>query len=298
MALHLGFDPGGTGKKLAHVSAAADGDSRLFTGHLRTQAFGTPVVRFERFPFVAPVVARAVDEQMEQLLRELLDAHGARAGRGDLLACAVQHFGGVTVSIDAPCGFALPGWPSRETERSLGPNFNTPSEQGFVSSAQRWMAEDNQTPLQQRVYWKLLGFSLFAWFGRTTSAAEVAAAAALPPGTRVPVRLFESFPSETYRQTQHPRSIELARSHARRRLVNLRMAPLPPVTLDAFSRRLGQVARWEDGAWARSPGKSVGDCLDAFASMVLGPCAPAGVVKLCGDSAESLRVEGAIAVLV
>jgi hypothetical protein len=295
MALHIGFDPGGTGRKLAHVSAAADGDGRLFTGHLTSALFGTPEVQFERFPYVGPSVTRGVHAALDGLLRELLEAHGGRAGE-DLLGRAVAHFGGITVSVDAPCGFALPGWSSRESERSIGPNFNTPDEHTFLVSAQRWMAEDNQTPLQQRVFWKLIGFSLFAWFARATTAREIAACAALEVGARVPVRLFEAFPSETYRRTQDARAVELARTCARRRLVNLGCAPLTPATFGAFSRRLGQVSRWEDGAWARTKGRPVGDCLDAYASMMLGPWAAAGLVRLCGKSAEALQAEGAIAV--
>ncbi len=45
MALHIGFDPGGTGRKIAHLTAAIDDDDRLFVGYLRDGAFANPVMQ-------------------------------------------------------------------------------------------------------------------------------------------------------------------------------------------------------------------------------------------------------------
>lgn len=305
MTLHIGFDPGGTGRKLAHMTAALDDDDRLFVGHLRAPAaFGNPAVQFSLFPYVDGQTRRAIEGQLRAALTSLLGSLGVSpAPDEDPLAFSLAHFGAVIVSVDAPSGFAMTGNSVRHTESAVGANFNTPDERTFLSSAMTWLGAGNMTPLRQRVFWKLIGFVIYGYFTGASSAAALARAASREIGadlkvsgaTSSGVTIFESFPSETYRVMTVPTAATtLAHRFAARTPMNLAAAPLSPATFAAFRARLEQVARGVPGAWTRTRGRRVGDCLDAFASMMLGPWSQAGALRACGTSLPHLSAEGAI----
>ncbi|HZV02502.1 MAG TPA: hypothetical protein VFF73_37695 [Planctomycetota bacterium] len=303
MALHLGFDPGGTGKKLAHVTAALDGDERLFVGRLRDRALLLPVFQRATFPYLDGASVAAIEGALSAMLASLLAEIGPDVPAGaDPREVALDRYGAVIVSVDASSGFAVPGSGRRHTEGCVGANFNTPDESRFLASAVEWHRLENVTPLNQRVYWKLVGFTIYRWFTRARSAAQVAAAAArrIGPGFTVTlerptgVTIFESFPSETYRGTRRE-ALAVARSFAGRRLAPIPDAPLHASTLATFAERLRLVARRKD-AWARSRGKAVGDCLDAFSSMMLGPWSTTIGLAARGDSPALMAAEGAIVV--
>ena len=72
--------------------------------------------------------------------------------------------------------------------------------------------------------------------------------------------------------------------------------PLSPVTFAAFQARLDQVVQNVPGAWARTPGRTVGDCLDAFSSMMLGPWSMTVGLDACADDMARIGTEGVILV--
>ncbi|MFL5347148.1 MAG: hypothetical protein ACJ8AT_20375, partial [Hyalangium sp.] len=147
-----------------------------------------------------------------------------------------------------------------------------------------------------------VGFAIYGYFTGASSAAALARAASLKIGADMKVSgasasgvtTFESFPSETYRVTMATATTALVRRFAARPLVNIAAAPLHPMTFAAFRARLGQVAQGAPGAWKRTRGRRVGDCLDAFASMMRGPWSRAGALRACGTSLPLLSSEGAI----
>lgn len=305
MALSLGLDPGGTGRKLAHLAAAADDDDRLFVGHVRAPALGVPGLQLRAFPYLDAAAERAIEGALRAALESLCALLGVACGAGeDVCAALLARFGTVVVSVDACTGFAAHGYPVRHTESAVGENYGTPDERAFLAGARRWREAGNSTPLHQRVYWKLVGFALLRFFSGARTAAELAAAATrglredftVRVGPRSGLWVFEAFPSELYRVAAAGGAMDVARAFARRRLVNLPGAPVHATTLAAFRARLAAVAHGATGAWARSPGRRVGDCLDAFAAMMTGPWAAGQGLRACGTDARRLRAEGAIVV--
>ena len=205
MALHLGFDPGGTGRKIAHVAAAIDDDERLFIGHLSDQSVGIPGIQLSSFPYLDAATLGAIEGQLRTVLASLLELTGPVPAPGDdLLACALSRFGAVALSVDASSGFAVAGSSVRHTELAVGANFHTPDEAAFLCSATDWLRAGNMTPLHQRVFWKLVGLAIYRYFTGARTAAQVAGAAShgfgggLTLGTapRSGLRVFEAFPSE------------------------------------------------------------------------------------------------------
>jgi hypothetical protein len=304
MALHVGFDPGGTGDKWAYLTAAVDGDDRLFVGRLRDPTIRLPSFRPAAFMYLDPVAIASIERGVQAALTAILSQIGPPVPAGaDPRVVAVQRFGAIIASVDAPSGFAIPGRGRRDTEANVAANFNTPDEATFLASAIRWIASNNVTPLNQRVYWKLVGFVIYQFFSSAATAVQVAAAASAGIGTTLTlnltqpmgIRIFESFPSQTYASTS-PTALALAQTFATRTLVSITAAPVSAMTFAAFQARLQQVVRSALGAWARSPRRAVGDCLDAFASMMLGPWAmTVGLLARAGNLAH-LRTEGVIVI--
>jgi hypothetical protein len=303
VALFVGFDPGGTGRKIAHISAAVDDDDRLFIGHLRVGSFGNPGLELGSFPYLDAPTLAAIEDRIRSALVNVLESTGSRPPAGDdPLACALHRFGTVVVSVDASSGFAVAGNRVRHTESVVGANYTTPDEATFLSCASAWLRAGNLTPLHQRVFWKLVGLAIYRTFTAAGSAGRVAAAASagiesdltsrVAPGSGLHV--FESFPSETYRATAASPAMARVRCLAARRPVNLPSAALHPTTFAAFRARLKRVARGDPDAWARSPGRRVGDALDSFASMMLGAWAMERGLRACGSSLPLMRAEGTI----
>lgn len=302
VALYIGFDPGGTGRKIAHVAAAIDDDDRLFIGHLRDRAFANPGLQFSSFPYLDAATLGAIEDRLRTALASLLALTGPCLAAGDdPLASALSRFDSVVVSVDAPSGFAIAGNSVRHTESAVN-NFNTPNEATFLSSAMAWLRASNLTPLQQRVFWKLVGFAIYRYFTGASNAAQVAGAAShgfgvgltLDVAPHSGLRIFESFPSETYKATAGSPALALARQFATRKLVHLPAAPLHPTTFAAFGVRLQQVAQGVPGTWVRSPRCRVGDCLDSFASMMLGPWSMVRGLRARGTSLTFTQSEGTI----
>lgn len=281
-----------------------DGDDRLFVGRLRDPPLGLPTFQPAAFSYLDAVSVAAIESRLEAALRSILASIRPPVPVGaDPRAVALQRFGAIVVSVDASSGFASPGNGRRNTEAAVASNFNTPDEATFVASALAWLAQGNITPLNQRVYWKLVGFVIFRYFTGAATAAQVAASASqgigpnftLPPAQPVGVRIYESFPSETY-ATTGPAALALAQAFAARTLVNIPAAPIHATTFAAFAARLQNVVLNAPGAWARSPGRAVGDCLDAYASMMLGPWAGNVGLMARGAQIPLLAAEGAIVV--
>jgi len=106
------------------------------------------------------------------------------------------------VCIDAPCGFAAPGFRQRNTESQSVSSFQTPPLEVFLEEMRRFSAEGNQTPLCQR-FWKLVGLVAFRYFVALTTGrpfdmpiAELAASCMASEK----VRVNEGFPSDTYKR--------------------------------------------------------------------------------------------------
>ena len=303
MALHVGLDPGGTGRKWAYITVAVDGDERLFVGRLREPAIG-PEFQPATFPFLNADSIASIENCLQTALRDVLTEIGPPPPEGaDPCVVALQRYGGVIASVDAPSGFAVAGHGRRETEANVASNFNTPDEAMFLMSAGQWMDTANQTPLQQRVYWKLVGFTIYRYFlGAAMTAADIGAAASagldqnfvLHLPQPVGMRILESFPSHTYGHTG-PAALVQAQMFAARAPVNIGATPLPPITFANFQQRLQQFVHNVAGAWERAPGRTVGDCLDAFASMMLGPWAMTVGLHGRGRDLGRVATEGVIA---
>jgi hypothetical protein len=303
VALHLGFDPGGTGRKIAHLAAAADGDGRLFVGHLSDGSFRDPGLAFGAFPYLDAATLSAIEARLRAVLRSLLAQTGTSPGvLRDPLALALDRFGAVIVSVDASAGFAAAGRSVRDTETCVGANVNTPDQETFLARTRRWVRAGNLPPLRQRVFWQLVGFAIYRFFTGAATGPELARAKSR--GIRADlsvdadlargVRVLEAFPSEIYRAAAGSPAMALARRFARRTLVNLPAAPLHRTTLALFEARLRQVAAGVPGAWARIPGRRVGDCLDAFAAMMMGPWAAERGLHARATSSEAALAEGAV----
>lgn len=107
------------------------------------------------------------------------------------------------VCIDAPCGFAVPGFDRRNTESQLVDSFPTPPLAGFLKEMRKFSAEGNDTPLRQRFFWKLVGLVAFRYFVALTTdrpfdmpIAELTASCMASEKARV----HEGFPSDTYKR--------------------------------------------------------------------------------------------------
>jgi hypothetical protein len=108
------------------------------------------------------------------------------------------------VCIDAPCGFAVPGFDRRNTESQLVDSFPTPPLVGFLKEMGRFSAEGNDTPLRQRFFWKLVGLVAFRYFVALTTGrpfdmpiAELTASCMASKKASV----NEGFPSDTYKRS-------------------------------------------------------------------------------------------------
>lgn len=107
------------------------------------------------------------------------------------------------VCIDAPCGFAVPGFDRRNTESQLVDSFPTPPLASFLRDMRNFSAEGNATPLRQRFFWKLVGLVAFRYFVALTTGrpfnmpiAELTASCTASGE----VRVNEGCPSDTYKR--------------------------------------------------------------------------------------------------
>jgi hypothetical protein len=110
------------------------------------------------------------------------------------------HFG---VCIDAPCGFAVPGYDRRNTESQLVDSFPTPPLAVFLRELTKFSAAGNDTPLRQRFFWKLVGLVAFRYFvalttGRPFGMPIAELTALCMASGQAGVR--EGFPSDTYKR--------------------------------------------------------------------------------------------------
>lgn len=303
MTLFIGLDPGGTGKKWAYLCATTDDSEKLYVGVVRDTG-AQPVFAQQAFPYLASPTIASIEEALNRCLRSLARSMGiAVADQTPPLDALGDRFDSIIVSVDAPSGFSVPGNNIRATERAAGGNFNTPNETAFLASAAGWVAAGNVTPLSQRVYWKLVGFTLYRFFSGAATAAGVSAAAcagiragltlnlAPAPG----VRILESFPSDIYRHT--PAGVfAIAQDLAGRELTNLPKTGLSQITFPAFANVLQRLHGGDTGVWEKLKGP-LGDALDAFSSMMLGIWACGGGLRALATpntSLAQLRAEGAI----
>ncbi len=305
MALLVGFDPGGTGKKWAYACAASETHDSLLVGRLRD-----PDVEIDfseqSFPYLSSDAIVSIRCAVGGYLAAIIRAHGWPVDEGaDPIAQAATIFGGLVVSIDAPSGFAIAGENVRNTEQYACGNFNTPDQETFVSSAKRWIEEDNKPPLQQRVFWKLVGFSIYTSFNQAASATAISAS--VTQGLtkdliiRIPdaelagkIRLLESFPTQTYRTTSS-RGLDRVKLMAGRIPRQVEGFQISQSTFDRFKRLLTAFHAGDTKGWCRQRG-AIGDALDAFATMMLCDFARSVGVRAIAHSLKRLKSEGTIVV--
>lgn len=108
------------------------------------------------------------------------------------------------VCIDAPCGFAVPGFDRRNTESQMVDSFPTPPLEVFLREMRKFSTERNDTPLRQRFFWKLVGLVAFRYFVAQTTGrpfdmpiAKLTTSCMASETTRV----REGFPSDTYKRS-------------------------------------------------------------------------------------------------
>jgi hypothetical protein len=108
------------------------------------------------------------------------------------------------VCIDAPCGFAVPGFDRRDTESQLVDSFPTPPLADFLQEMKRFSAEGNDTPLRQRFFWKLVGLVAFRYFVALTTGRPLdmpIAQLTVSCMASETARIREGFPSDTYKRS-------------------------------------------------------------------------------------------------
>jgi hypothetical protein len=222
------------------------------------------------------------------------------------------------VCIDAPCGFAVPGFKQRNTEMESN---GTPPLLGFLKQMSEFSAlaiageKGKNTPLRQQLFWKLVGLVAFRYFvalttGRPFDMPIPELTASCMTGEEVRVR--EGFPSDTYKRANGrfgvlcplPRGVLLRLSQAewtgQGNCLNgswsaphpARMSPLlahrQRLTADlqcADSHRVPAMQK-NSNAW--------GDLWDAFACAFVSCCDAQGCGGfVCSDVARG-HLEGAI----
>ncbi|MDJ0521125.1 MAG: hypothetical protein QNJ90_03525 [Planctomycetota bacterium] len=295
---------GGTGRKWAHAAAWTDGWPRTLLGALRDP--GVHPVYAHAFPCLDAATLRSIRGALGRFWQDVLEADGAPVpsatrARGHV----AQRFDRVHVAIDAPSGFAVPGVGRRDTESTCG-NFTTPSEAAFHASARGWLETDNVTPLRQRVYWKGVGFELFAdalrGAGvRSPRAADVAANAAGGIGLQLARleprpgwRTFEAFPTQIYRCTHEGPARDVLVEHAARGAAFAARSPVPGrTTHDRIEAELTRIAAGELDSWTKTK-DALGDVRDAYACMLLGLWADTTGVRGLGRDPTLWPREGVI----
>lgn len=304
MTLSIGFDPGGTGRKWSYVCAAIDDDERLFVGRLQ-DGVRQPILDVGKFPFLSVSTIKSIHQCLDGLIYDLLTGSGAKfKGQQDPLKAALHTFGDILVAVDAPSGFAAPKNYVRNTERFVGNNFRTPDLSTFLNKAKDWLSKNNYTPLRQKVYWKLVGFCIYQYFLRcdlsdgvaTNACAGVSLNLKLSPKSfeKYKIRVLESFPSTTYRNTS-VEAFNIASQLAKRKLVQVSSAPLSHQTFEKFQNILNQISSGNRVVWNRTR-TAVGDALDSFACLLLAETGRKIGLSLIADDLKRIEVEGAIAV--
>jgi hypothetical protein len=122
---------------------------------------------------------------------------------------AARNFGNgcFGVCIDAPCGFAVRGCDRRNTENQLVASFLTPHFDVFLDRMRNFIQEENNTPLRQSYFWKLVGLVAFRYFVALTTGQpfdmriEELTKSCMVSGK---VRIREGFPSDTYKRSNVP----------------------------------------------------------------------------------------------
>ncbi len=221
------------------------------------------------------------------------------------------------VCIDAPCGFAMPGFGRRDTESQMVASFPTPPLAVFLEDLRRFSADGNETPLRQRFFWKLVGLVAFRYFVAQTTGRPfdmpIEELTPLCTGSDK-VRVHEGFPSDTYKRANG--TVGVLEPASRRLLLRLTRAkwsgqgndfkgrpsvPRPARMSSLLAHQKGLMADLErvdsrgiqamrkiskDPAWA--------DLWDAFTCAFASCCCAQGCGGfLCSDVARG-HLEGAI----
>lgn len=204
--LWLGIDIGSNRKKLFNfclIRSDGKGQIEVFfeVGQARGAAHDEPFPPCEAGVFEdlgrSTWLSAAAEAGCLQVLRESALVKTWNASRENGLGC----FG---VYIDAPCGFAAPGFDRRDTETQSVDSFPTPPLKEFLEKMKKFGAERNHTPLCQRFYWKLVGLVAFRYFVWLTTSRpfdmpldELTASCV----TNGKARVRERFPSDTYKRS-------------------------------------------------------------------------------------------------